>query len=124
MENDDLNSVTKVILDTNALLMPFQFKVDIEKELDRILGTYELLVPSSVIHELELLKDKHAKPALKLARRFRTIEVDEKGDKAIIKLAEELNAMVVTNDKNLRNDLEEVGVKVIFLRQKSYLTIK
>lgn len=124
MRYNDLNSTTKIILDANALLMPFQFRVDIEKELDRILGTYEILVPSSVIHELERLKDKHAKPALKLAGRFRILEVDEKGDKAILKLAEELNAMVVTNDKNLRNDLEDIGVKVIFMRQKSYLTMK
>jgi rRNA-processing protein FCF1 len=120
----DLKSKTKVILDTNALLIPFQFGVDIVKELDIILPAYEILVPSSVLVELNQLKVKEAKPALKYAQQFKTVNVEEKGDKAIIKIAHELQAVVVTNDRELRKQLEELGIKVIFMRQKSYLSTK
>ncbi|HOV52552.1 MAG TPA: DNA-binding protein, partial [Methanothrix sp.] len=44
----------KVILDTNALMVPEQFGVDIFSELER-LGYVQWLVPSSVIGELRSL---------------------------------------------------------------------
>jgi len=43
-----------VLLDTNALLMPFQFQVHLEAELHRVLGDVEIAVPSPVLSELTL----------------------------------------------------------------------
>ncbi len=114
-------SLTPVILDTNALLMQFEFKIDLEDELTRLLGVFEILIPSSVLDELKNIKDKNVKSALDLASRYKTIETEKKGDKSIIFLAEKFKAVVVTNDRELRRRLKEVGIKVIYLRQKSFL---
>ena len=46
----------KVILDTNFLLLPFQFKLDIFSEIERVLEMpKEILVPSLVLEELKRL---------------------------------------------------------------------
>jgi len=114
-------SLTPVILDTNALLMQFEFKIDLEDELTRLLGAFEILIPSSVLDELKNIKDKHVKPALDLASKYKTVETEKKGDESILFLAKKLKAVVVTNDGELRRRLKEVGIKVIYLRQKSFL---
>ncbi len=114
---------TPVILDTNALLMQFQFRIDLENELSRILGAYEILIPSSVIFELKNIEVRHAKAALRVAGSYRVIETERKGDESILSLAKEMNAHVLTNDKALRKRLKEEGVRVIYLRQKSYLAL-
>ncbi|HJJ30323.1 MAG TPA: nucleotide-binding protein, partial [Methanocorpusculum sp.] len=41
-----------VILDTNALMMPAQFNVDLFEGLRELLGAYDALVPIEVVHEL------------------------------------------------------------------------
>lgn len=47
-----------VVLDTNALLMPYQFDINIEKELNRLLGVCRIIVPRSVVEEVEKLAEK------------------------------------------------------------------
>jgi rRNA-processing protein FCF1 len=116
-------SFTPVILDTNALLTQFEFKIDLEDELTNLLGTYEILIPSSVLNELKNLKDRDARSALDFALRYKVIETEKKGDESIFALAKELNAVVVTNDRVLRKRLKDNGLKVIYLRQKSYLAL-
>ena len=45
-----------IILDTNFLMIPLQFKVDIFSEIERICNfKYELLVPEASVKELENL---------------------------------------------------------------------
>ena len=117
------NNKNKVILDTNALLWQFRSNLDIEKELNRLLGTYEIIIPSSVLLELENVKDRYVKAARKLVERYQIIATELKGDESIISLAQALQAMVVTNDKELRKRLKEQGVTVIFMRQGKYLSI-
>src|SRR2546427_73065 len=60
-----------VLLDTNALLMPFQFRVNLETELGRLMGSADLAIPSPVWTELEFLaeRDRDARAALQLAAR-------------------------------------------------------
>jgi rRNA-processing protein FCF1 len=113
----------KVILDTNALMMPFEVNINLERELDRLLGAYEILVLSSVIDELKKLseKDKAASSALKLAERYAVINTSKKGDFSVVHLAKELKAVVVTNDKILRKILRNEGIPLIFLRGKDHL---
>lgn len=112
-----------VLLDANALLMPFQFPVDIESELCRLLGRYEIAVPSSVLEELGRLArtKREAKAALKLAERYRVVEASGRRDPAILRLARELGAIVLTNDKRLRRQLRAAGIPVIHLRGLSQL---
>src|SRR3970040_2289119 len=78
-------SVQPVILDANALLMPFQFRINLEAERRRLLGDHEILVPSPVIEELRGLARSvpEARPALRLAQRFRILEAPGGADDAI-----------------------------------------
>jgi rRNA-processing protein FCF1 len=115
-----------VILDANALLMPFQFRINLDIELERLLGECEVLVPSSVLGELEKLakENRQAKAALALAKKYRVSEVEEGGDASIVSLANELNAIVVTNDKDLIMKLKESRIPVIYLRSRTHLVLE
>ncbi|MBI4392643.1 MAG: hypothetical protein HY556_02445 [Euryarchaeota archaeon] len=121
-----------VILDSNALMMQFQFHIDIEAELGRIFDfPYEIIIPSVVVEELTALagesvgKDKQeAKLALELAKNFKITESKGEGDTAILKLAESLDAIVVTNDKILRARLRAKNVPNVHMRSKAFLTLE
>ncbi|UCF08967.1 MAG: twitching motility protein PilT [Thermoplasmata archaeon] len=116
--------IIPVILDTNAILAPFQFKFDLEGELKRLLGAHKILVPSAVLEELKHVSDRHAKAALTFAGRYELVESDRKGDEAILDLAARMGAVVVTNDKELKKRLKLAGITIIYLRQQSYLVLE
>ena len=124
----DTSSV-KVILDTNALMVPEQFGVDIFSELLR-LGYVEWQVPASVLGELRFLaaradkgRDKiAARVALGLAEGCNVVGEDNyNADQAIVELALKTGAAVFTNDKALKKRLFSKGITVIYLRQGRYL---
>ncbi len=118
-----------VILDTNALMIPYQFGVDVFSELEKM-GYHELLVPEGVVKELNKLhihakgKDRTAASvALSLMDRCSIIEAKGNPDDVIIKLAEERDAAVVTNDVELKKRLKEKKIPTIYLRQKKRLIV-
>jgi len=113
----------KVVLDTNALLMPFEFSLNIDYELKRLLGQCEIYVPGPVIGELRRLKNKHAKAAIALARKYPIFETQLQGDDGVIDAGTRLGAFVVTNDIILRGKLRKRGLKVIFLRSSNHLAL-
>ncbi|MFA5772448.1 MAG: PIN domain-containing protein [Thermoplasmata archaeon] len=123
----DNQSVIDVILDTNILMSIFQLKINIESELDRLLGKYRIIVPSSVISELENLSKKHriAKTALKFSERYEIINVDKRGDEALIEIVSDAKkkTIIVTNDRELRKKLNTMNVPVIYVRSSSHLDI-
>jgi hypothetical protein len=114
----------KVVLDTNALMMPVELDVRLFDELDRILPPgYELFVPRAVLDELATLSSGNGKEATAasvgadLAERARPVEHDaDYADDAVLEVARELGATVVTNDRPLRDRLFEAGIPVIGLR--------
>ncbi|MDW7732649.1 MAG: DNA-binding protein [Methanolobus sp.] len=117
----------KVIIDTNGLMIPVQFNVDIFEELKR-LGYDRFIVPLSVIRELESLqkglkgKDRTAaKVAYSLAQRCEIVETSGNADDAILDLASESCAAVLTNDIGLKKRLESKSVPIICLRQRNRL---
>jgi rRNA-processing protein FCF1 len=119
----------KAILDTNALMVPEQFGVEIFAELQR-LGYVEWLVPTSVLAELRSLavrakkgKDKvAARVGLGLAARCQVAEdAGKDADCAIENLALAGGAAVFTNDRALKKRLFSKGITVIYLRQRRYL---
>jgi len=122
----------KVVLDTNALMMPAQFGVDLFSGLTELLGAYAPLVPAEVVYELRGLSNgcgknqAAARFGLTVAARCEVlpewneeIPVDDK----VVKNAQEFNALVVTNDKALRKKLLEKKIPVIILRSRSRLEI-
>ena len=118
----------KVLLDTNALMVPEQFGVDIFSEMLR-LGYIEYIVPGPVLRELRYLTEKadkgHDKLAarigLSLAEQCRIISSEVDADAALEKHAILEDAAVFTNDRELKKRLIRKGITVIYLRQGRYL---
>lgn len=135
IEHSQKKQVVKIILDSNALFVPLQFKIDIFEELKRLLNmNFELVLLSPVRRELEMLAEKGSPKmcknisyALKLAEKCKLVEVNEKTaastDDIIVKTAQEWKSPVFTNDKQLRKRLRDINVPVIYVRQKSRLEI-
>ena len=110
-----------VILDTNALLMPFEIRMNLDLEIQRVLGDVRFIIPGPIIGELKHLKHKYSKVALELARRYDIIQTEATGDAAIIELAERTGAFVLTNDRELRNELRKKGIPLVYLRSGNHL---
>lgn len=121
-----------VILDSNAIMMFFEFSIDLEKELSNLLGNYNIVVPSSIIKELDFLskygkgdKKTKAKASLKLVEKYETVDVDNKNaDDSILDLAKKIDGIVLTNDKELKKRLKQHSLSVIFLRSKKKLMLE
>ena len=121
-----------VVLDTNALLTPYQLGINIEKELNRLLGICRIIVPTSVIKEAEKLAlldgsvGRAAKLGLSIVRKkdYQIIETTYDGDDGVIDVAIKTNAAVVTNDKELKEKVKELGLPVIYVREESKLEIE
>ena len=122
-----------VILDTNALMMLFEFSIDLESELNRLLGSYCIFVPTTVLDELKFLSEKGngkqkriAKSALALSKNYKCMQTDlnESVDDSLISIAKEKNGIILTNDRELRKKLKEMDLKVIFLRAKKKLSMQ
>ncbi len=122
----------KVLLDTNALMMPAQFGVDIFSEIELLIGAYEPVILEDVMSELKGISNGHgrdaasARVALSLserctidASRHRDLPVDER----LLIYAEERGCVVVTNDRKLRTILLEHKIDVIYLRKQKKLEI-
>jgi len=129
------HEVLKVILDSNALFVPIEFKIDIFREVERLLNRHvDLVLLSTVKRELELLATKdsptirrQASFALKFAEKCKYIPIGEDSkeqtDDIIINVAKAWNSPVFTNDRLLRKRLRDIRVPVIYVRQKSRLEI-
>ncbi len=115
----------RVVLDANALMMPFQFGVNLHSELTRLIGRCEILVPVSVKSELRRLSSRNraAMAGLRLSETFETYETSSEGDQAVIEAALALDAAVVTNDVALLAKLKKLGIKRIRLRSKNHLVV-
>ena len=118
--------MTTVILDTNALMMPFQFGINLDLELQRLFGSFKVLVPSPVIEELRSLASGNsaARNALRLAEKYGTVELEGEADKVLVDLAKDQNAVVVSNDKLVIRSLREEGLPYVRLRSQSHLVLE
>jgi len=121
----------KIILDTNFLLIPFQSKVDIFSEVDKIcMFKYELCIIDKTIDELnniikqqkgthkeaaqlalQLIKSKH----LKILATHQDTDVD-----TILASFSKKGYIIATQDKELKKRVK----KRIILKQRKYLSIE
>ena len=126
-----------VLVDTNFLLIPGQFGVDIIGELNRILDVkFEIAVPNIVLDELNVIERKAkvrdlmaVRMAKMLVERFKVIEIGKFGEKPtdvqIYEFAVKTpNVVVCTNDRLLKKKLRERGIPVVYLRQKKILELE
>jgi len=127
--------MVKIILDSNFLLVPFQFRIDIFEELNNLLGKAEPIVLSTTIEELKKMEKKSStksrmqfSAALKLAEKCEILEVKKKPsenyDDVILRIASDLRIPVATNDSELRKRLRKAGLATIYLRQKARLIVE
>lgn len=122
----------RVLFDTNALMMPVQFRIDIFDELRSLLGRYEPLVLRDVVGELDGLARgggndaAAARAGLIFAERCKMVEGASTApsvDDRVAAYARAEGCMVVTNDRRLRDDLLAAGVPVISLRKQKKLEL-
>ena len=120
----------KVLLDTNAFLLPVQFGVDLVRELEGIFGACELLTLEGVVRELRGIGSGRGRDAsaarvgLALARSCTVL--DSPGstgdvDSEVIRMAEDAGCVVVTNDRAMRRSLLGKGLGVVSLRNRKRL---
>jgi rRNA-processing protein FCF1 len=135
-ESKSVKKTLKVILDSNALFVPLQFRIDIFEELKTLLNMkFEPVVLSPIRRELEIIAQasspkmrKLASYALELTQKCVFFEIEKEKntcspDDAIIEMAKKWNCPVFTNDRELRKKLRNISVPVIYVRQKSRLEI-
>ncbi|KYK21306.1 hypothetical protein AYK25_08320 [Thermoplasmatales archaeon SM1-50] len=119
-----------VILDSSAILMFFEFSVDWKKDLDSLVGSYRLVVPTAVVRELEMLSthrkyQRKVNAALKLIATFKRIDDPAiSADEALMNIAEKTNGIVMTNDIELRKRLKNNHLSIIFLRGRKKLVLE
>jgi len=130
-------------VDTNALLIPGTFGIDIYEELEDM-GYLEIIIPESVMEELNALRNSESEKGrtkraaqigyqlvlqhLRLANGRSRVVIERKGrgsdrdtDSEIISLAKMQDAAVLTNDAELRRRLRQEGIQTVFLRGKNRL---
>ena len=123
----------KVILDTNFLMIPLQFRVDIFSELNRICHfNYTLLVYGQTVDELKNvmkkqkgLHKKAAQFALKLIK-LKNIEIIDSEQRDVDSLILEnldKDTIVATQDIMLKKEVLEKGSSVVILRKKQHLQL-
>ena len=133
----------KIIIDTNFLMIPYKFRVDIFSEFNRICNfNYRLFIFDGTIHELKKIiekqpnvnefrqqstgKDKKAAQfALKLIKlkNIGIIKSEQKDVDSLILDNLNENTAVATLDSRLKTEVLEKGASVIILRQKKYLEL-
>ena len=112
-----------VVLDTNALLMPFELKMNLDLALRDLLGEVRIVVPGPLVGELKHMDHRYAKAAIALARKYEIIPTEYTGDNAVVELAARTGGYVLTNDKELRRRLRKEDVPIIMLRSGTHLVI-
>ena len=116
-----------VVLDTNALLLPFTDGTDIEAEAEGLLGAVCFVVPRPVVTELETLAAggdataRAARGALRLMERFDAEPSANPGDDAVLDVATRLRAAVLSNDRRLQSEARRRGLVVLASRGRGRL---
>lgn len=123
----------RIILDTNFLLIPAQFKIDIFSEIDRICNfKYKIYVLDKTIDELKKIikeqKGKHkrnASLALQLLKSKKVNIIKTKQDLLVddilVKIAKKTD-YIATQDIELKRRLKN-KCNLITMRQKKFLKI-
>jgi rRNA-processing protein FCF1 len=135
-----------VIIDSNFLFLPFQFKIDYLNEIEMNLGVKsKLVIFQQIIDELNS-KQKREPNARKFEKNLQAskLYLEKNMDKYNIQYidkrknfnettdefllnecinykAENNKVFLATNDSDLRKKANELGIHTIYLKQKKYL---
>jgi len=137
-----------VVIDSNFILLPFQFKIDYFDEIrTKIEGQLRFIIFQQMFNELDS-KRKRKQKSTNFARFYdsgflyleqnkekydiiilKNIKRDnENTDDFILRMLKDLkkenqNVYIATNDSELRKKAKLIDISTIFLRQKKYLSI-
>ncbi|UCD00960.1 MAG: hypothetical protein JSV23_08750 [Promethearchaeota archaeon] len=142
------SNTTLVIIDSNFILLPFQFKIDYFNEIKlNIEGELRFIIFQQVLNELEFKRKREPKATkfvrlldaglsyLERNKEMYNIEIlenfkenNETTDNFLIRMLEDLkkenqNVYLATNDSELRKKAKKKRISIIFLRQNKYLSI-
>jgi len=127
-EDSPLSRHEQVALDTNMLLNIARFNIDVFQETKKMFGNVEFLVPKQVMEELDKLagKGQNLRKEVNIAKiaiennNVEIIEIEARdADEALKKMASE--AIIATNDKELKDSVREMNGRILYLRQKKFL---
>lgn len=127
-----------VIVDTNFLMLPAQFGIDIftqaKEAVDRRI---EFIVLASVVEEVERKaleatgsKEKRLlRVTIELMRRCEIVEVDDNlaempVDDQVLEYAKSINGVIATNDKELRAKARKLEIPLLILRGRKRVVIE
>jgi len=125
----------RVVLDTNFLMLPLRFGVDLRSEIGRVLlASFTLATTPAVVDELKRLRTqvrpaevKDVDFALALTERIDkvddTLREGEEVDDQLLRIGGD-GYIVATTDAELRKRLRARSIPVIFLRQSRYLAVE
>jgi len=119
-----------VVLDTNMLLVPLQFGVDVFDEIQRLVPGARMAVVRGTLEELDRIASRGGRDAryARLAKRMillkslEVLDIDGPVDPALVELAKQ-GAIIATNDRLLKRRVWAVGARVIALRDKGHLEL-
>jgi rRNA-processing protein FCF1 len=111
--------------------MLFEFSIDLEDELTRLVGKHHIILPSPIVEELRFLSEHgkgkqkpNAKAALELIKRYETVDEQGTGDDSVLLSAQRHEGIVLTNDRELRKRAKSASLKTIYLRGKNRLALE
>jgi rRNA-processing protein FCF1 len=125
----------RVLLDTNFLMIPPRFGVDIRRELERVLEVaFSLATTPAVLGELNRLKAnvktreiRNIEFALASAEGMEklddTLREGEDVDDQLVRLSEGDDVIVATTDAEVRKRIKRLGHPIVFMRKKRYLEL-
>jgi rRNA-processing protein FCF1 len=122
----------QVIVDTSFIISAVKYKIDIKMCLIPIIdGPFEVIVPSPVISELKYIaenKGKRGRDAtigLKVLERLKPIiesTESNRADDAVAEMAGIMeDAIIATNDTELKNSLKRKGRKVFSVKGAAFI---
>ncbi len=117
-----------VLLDTNALLIPFEFGLDIYKQIKNLVPKAKIITLSLCVDELKSVKPRIYESIINLGLKkgltvIETLLKAKNVDSQILDYAVSHKCIVFTQDIGLKKKLLNVGLHVVIMRQKKYLKV-
>lgn len=119
----------KVILDSNFLLVPYKYHIDIFLEINCLIGNIYFVISKGILNELKSLSNKRGRTALEARFALKLIEKNkekikivssiEPVDGWILRYAKKYRAIVCTDDIKLKNSLRREKIRVLMVKSKS-----
>ncbi len=117
---------TKIILDANFLVAPFQLSINLFDEIERIYPNAEVYTIDDALQEAKSIKSGKYGDLVEKLIETQDIEVLEtEGEGDVDYLLERLSGeyTIATNDKELKDSILGEGNPVMIIRQKKYLEV-